>query len=206
MPKQMSCPACHAPLTIENRFVKMVTCDFCGQVSLLHDAGLDPTGRTAKLAEFASPLYIGATGALQGRRYQVVGRLRYQYEGGFWDEWFLTFDNDKPGWLVEDEGAYTFYVKTTAQGSLPSFDTVAVGNRVTIAGREVFITEKGHAEIAGGEGQLAFQILPGEKIDYIDGASEDRLVSVEYTEDEIEVSLGHAVPHDALVIDEETYY
>ena len=120
----------------------------------------------------------------------MVGRLRYQYEGGFWDEWFLTFDDDKPGWLVEDEGEYTFYVKTTAQGSLPSFDTVSVGNRVTIAGREVFITEKGHAEIAGGEGQLAFQILPGEKVDYVDGTSEDRLVSVEYTEDEIEAGFA----------------
>lgn len=206
MPKQLSCPACRAPLTIENRFVKMVTCDFCGQVSLLHDAGLDPTGRTAKLAEFPSPLYIGATGTLQGRRFQVVGRLRYRYESGFWDEWFLTFDNDRPGWLVEDEGEYTFYVKATAQGKVPSFEEVAVGSTVTISGRRVFVTEMGHAEIAGGEGQLAFQILPGERIDYLDGTSGNRLVSVEYAADEIEVSLGHAVAHEALIIDEETYF
>ena len=29
----MSCPSCFAPLEIQHRFVKLVTCDFCNQVS-----------------------------------------------------------------------------------------------------------------------------------------------------------------------------
>jgi predicted RNA-binding Zn-ribbon protein involved in translation (DUF1610 family) len=205
MAKQMSCPACGAPLTIESRFVKLVTCDFCGQVSLLRDTGLDPTGRTAKLATFPSPLYIDATGTLQGHRFRVMGRLRYRYDAGFWDEWFLTFDNGKPGWLTEDEGEFSFYVKSSFEGQLPSFEEVRVGGTLTVAGRRVFVTEKGHAEIAGGEGQLAFTLLPGEPVDYVDGTSDDRLVSIEYAEDEIEVSLGRAVDRDELVIDEEDY-
>jgi hypothetical protein len=32
-----------------------------------------------------------------------------------WDEWFLTFDDDRPGWLVEDEGDYTFFHKLPSQ-------------------------------------------------------------------------------------------
>jgi len=205
MAQRKSCPACNAPLTIQHRFVKLVTCDFCGQVSLVQDKGLDPTGRTAKLALLPSQLYIDATGRLQGHRFRVMGRLRYQYSSGMWDEWFLTFEDDRPGWLVEDEGEYTFYIKETFSGSVPSYESISVGSTVTIAGRRVFITEKGEAFIAGGEGQLAFAILPGEQINYVDGTSGKEQISIEYAEDEIELSVGHPVAHDELSVDEEEF-
>jgi hypothetical protein len=76
---------------------------------------------------------------------------------------------------------------------------------VQIAGRRVFVTEKGEALISGGEGQLAFTILPGEEVRYVDGTSGDERVSVEYAEDEIEVSVGYPVAHDELVVDEEVF-
>jgi len=203
MLKKLNCPACGAPLRIDNRFVKLVTCEFCGQVSLLRDTGLDPTGRTAQLAEFPSPLYLDATGILQGKRFRVLGRLRYQYAAGFWDEWFLYFENDKPGWLVEDEGEFTFYNKTTFTGPIPPFETIQVGGTIQLNGRSVFITERGTAVIAGGEGQLAFQVLPGEQIHYFDGTCEGRMLTVEYADDEIEVLVGRAIERNSLIIDEE---
>jgi hypothetical protein len=184
----------------------MVTCDFCGQASLVHDAGLDPTGRTAKLTQLPSPLYVDASGQLAGRRFRVMGRLRYQHSSGVWDEWFLTFEDDRPGWLVEDEGTYTFYAKETIRGSVPPFESLSVGSVVSIAGRQVFVTEKGEASIAGGEGQLAFTLLPGEQVRYVDGTSGDVQISVEYTEEEIELSVGHAVTRDELVVDEGEFW
>jgi len=205
MLRKMSCPACHAPLSIKNRFVKMVTCDFCGQVSLLRERGLAPTGQTATLVNLPSPLYVDAGGTLWGRRFQVMGRLRYQYDGGWWDEWFLVLENDKPGWLVEDEGEYRFYVKQTLTSPVPAFEAIRVGSVLSIAGHQVFVTEKGRARIAGGEGQLAFAIVPGEQVDYVDGSSGDDVVSLEYTEDEIELSLGRAVAREDLIIDEEEF-
>ena len=205
MPESLRCPGCSAPLNVKHRFVKMVTCDFCGLVSLVRETGLDPTGRKAKLAQPASLLYVDATGTLQGRRFQVMGRLRYQYESGFWDEWFLTFEDDQPGWLVEDEGEYSFYVKETLTSPVPPFESVSAGSNVTIAGRQVFVVERGKATIAGGEGQLAFTIVPGEGVKYLDGTSGDELVSVEYAEDEIELSIGRTIAHNELVVDEEEY-
>ncbi|MBN1217964.1 MAG: DUF4178 domain-containing protein [Anaerolineae bacterium] len=204
--KSMSCPSCGAPLDIKNRFVKVVTCDFCNQVMLLSDSGLDPTGRTAKLAELPSPLYVDATGQIGGRKFQVMGRLRYQYSAGLWDEWFLVFDDGQPGWLQEDEGEYILFHKETLTSAVPPFQDVAVGRVIPIARRQVFITEKGKAHIAGGEGQLAFEILPGEEVSYLDGNSGEEQVSVEYTANEIELSVGRAVPRNQLVIDEEEYW
>lgn len=203
MSKSLSCPSCGAPLNIKNRFVKMVTCDFCSQVILVKDTGLDLTGREAKLAQLPSPLYVDATGSLWDQKFQIIGRLRYQYDAGMWDEWFLTFEGDKPGWLVEDEGEYTLYHKQALTAAVPPFEEVQVGNVIRIGEREIFITQKGEANIVGGEGQLAFTILPGEEVKYLDGNSGQDQISIEYTTDEIEYLVGRKVPPADLVIDED---
>lgn len=204
--KKMSCPACGAPLSIKHRFVKMVTCDFCGQLSLMTDQGLDPTGRTAKLVQLPSLLYVDATGTLKGQRFRVMGRLRYQYDAGYWDEWFMTFEGDKPGWLVEDEGSYTFYVKRALTSPIPPFESIEVGATIPIANQRLFVTEKGRAKIVGGEGQLAFTVLPGEEVAYLNGSSGSNLVSVEFTEDEIDYLVGREIAHEEIVVDEEDYF
>ena len=200
-----NCPACGAPLDIKNRFVKVVTCDFCGQTLLLKDTGLDPTGRVAKLTDLPSLLYIDAAGTLFGRTFQVIGRLRYQYDAGYWDEWFLTFQGDTPGWLVEDEGTYKLYKKSILTSAIPSFDKIRVGSTIQVGERQVFVTEKGEANITGGEGQLAFNILPGEEVRFIDGNSGEEQVSLEFTSREIELLVGRAVPAAELIIDEEDW-
>ncbi len=207
MAQTKNCPSCGAPLNITNRFVKMATCEFCGSVILVHDKGLDPTGQTSKLAELPSMLYVDATGSLWDKAFRVMGRLRYQSESAYWDEWFLIFDDgDQPGWLAEDEGNFTFFNKKTLTGAVPPFENISVGKTVTVAGRKVFVSEKGVARIAGGEGQLAFNILPGEQIKYLDGSSGDDLISVEYAKNEIELAVGRAVDRLALTVDEEDYW
>jgi hypothetical protein len=207
MAQSKNCPSCGAPLDIDNRFAKMVTCDFCASVILIHDKGLDPTGKTSKLAELPSMLYIDATGTIGGQPFKVLGRIRYQSESSYWDEWFLTFnDGDQPGWLQEDEGTFVFYNKQTLTGSVPPFDKIAVGTTVSIGGRRVFVSEKGAAQIAGGEGQLAFRLLPGQRVDYIDGNSDGDLISVEYTKNEIEFAVGRPIDRAEIHVDEEDYW
>lgn len=207
MAQSKSCPACGGPLNVENRFVKMITCDFCDNVILVHDKGLDPSGQKSKLAEFPSMLYVDASGRLQGRQFNVMGRLRYQSEISYWDEWFIIFeDKSQPGWLVEDEGNFTFYNKRTLTGSVPSFDEISVGSTVSIGDKQVFVTEKGRAQIGGSEGQLAFRIIPGQQINYLDGNSGSEIVSVEYTPNEIEFSIGSPVDRNELEVDEEDYW
>lgn len=205
MAANKSCPACGAPLDISNRFVKVVTCDFCGQTLLLKDTGLDPTGRTAKLTDLPSKLFIDAEGSIAGQSFRAIGRLRYQYDAGYWDEWFIMLDSDKPGWLVEDEGTYKLYHKTTLTGAIPPYEEVRVGTTMSIGDRSVFVTEKGEANIAGSEGQLAFPVLPGEEIRYIDGNDGADQVSIEYTTNEIELLVGQDIPADEIIVDEEDW-
>lgn len=205
MADSKACPSCGAPLDIKNRFVKMITCDFCGQSLLLKDTGLDPTGRTAKLVELPSKLYIDAQGTISGTPFEVLGRLRYQYDSGMWDEWFIMLEGKQPGWLVEDEGTFKLYQKTTLSGAIPPFEQIRVGSTIDLGNKQVFVTEKGEANIVGGEGQLAFNILPGDEIRYLDGNSGSEQVSIEYTSSEIELLTGKAVPAAEIIVEEEDW-
>lgn len=200
---QWNCLTCGAPLTVESRFARMVTCDFCGHVHLIHDDRLTDTGRVAHLVDIPSPLYIDATGTLLGRRFRVLGRLQYTYEDGTWQEWYLVFDEDTRGWLVEDGGTYTLYDQHTLVDAAPDPGAVRVGATVHLAGKAVFVTEVGEAEIVGGEGQLGFQLLPGERIRYIDGTADGQQVTLEVGADEVEFMAGRELPVSELQIDED---
>ena len=200
---QWHCLTCGAPLTVESRFARMVTCDFCQHVHLIHDDRLSDTGRVAALVEIPSPLYIDATGTLEGRRFRVLGRLQYTYDAGTWQEWYLVFeDEDTRGWLVEDGGTYTLYDKQTLAGSAPPPGSLRVGQTVRLNGVEVFVTEIGEAEIVGGEGQLGFQLLPGERVRYVDGTAGGEQVTLEVGADEVEFMAGRELPVSALQVDE----
>jgi hypothetical protein len=198
------CPSCGAPLRIRNRFVRVVTCEFCGSVALYDGVHLDPTGRTAGLVDLPSPLYLDATGRIGGRPFRVLGRLLYEYDGGLWHEWFLEVDRAGQAWLVEDEGTFSV-LQAQRDAAAPPFESVRVGETVRVAGRDVFVDEVAEATVVGGEGQLGVEILPGETLGYVDGTAGEDEVSVEYAEAGPEVFVGRPVPREALQVDPETY-
>lgn len=198
------CPTCGAPLRIQNRFVTVVTCEFCGGVSLYDGAHLDPTGRTAGLVQIPSPLYLDATGQIGGRAFRVLGRLLYEYDGGLWTEWFVEVEGAGKAWLIEDEGAFAI-VQQRDDIEAPAFDSVSPGDRFQTGGLDVFVDEVGEATVVGAEGQLGAQILPGETIRYIDGSAGEKEVSIEYGELAVEVFVGRPIPRESLVVDAEDY-
>src|SRR2546426_10777666 len=112
MPQQIACPNCGAPLQIESAFTTYLICSYCGQSLTVHDTGVDLAGHVAKLAEYPSRLSVGAQGQIKGQGFQILGRIRYENDAGFWDEWFLQLANQRVGWLEEDEGELTLIFKS----------------------------------------------------------------------------------------------
>ena len=201
--QEYKCPACGAPLTIENRFSKTVVCKYCGQTSFITPAGLDPAGQKAELADFPSIFAIGKRGTLAGRPFVTLGRLRYAYEDGFWDEWFLSCDEGRTFvWLQEDEGDFTAFEKTSITSAIPGFDEIKVGSIVAVNTLSVFVTEKNRAKISGGEGEINFRFSPGEAVNYVDGNAAGQLVSIEFTPDEINLSTGAPIDVDQIIFSE----
>jgi hypothetical protein len=197
----LNCPNCGAPLEIESRFTRVIACQFCGQTSYVHDTGLDPTGKVAKLVEADSRLGVGKQGTIKGRPFRVLGRVRYNYEDGFWDEWFVELEGGKMGWLEEDdEGEYVLTHKTRLTTPLPPYEEVRIASTIPVSKEKVFITEKGTGSIAGAEGQVSVEAIPGKPIHFIDGNASGRAVRIIMTDDSIHLSMGDALEFDDIQV------
>lgn len=195
--QQLNCPNCGGSLAVENQFIRTVTCRFCGSNFLVNGSdGLDPTGKSASLANYPSRLSVGMNGKARGRGFKVLGRIRYMYPEGFWEEWQVAWDDGAPpDWLEEDEGLWTVYRREKVKSEIPPHDQVRVGGKVKINNYDVFVTEKRTAKVAGSEGQFSSVFPLSGTFGYFQGTANGKSVSVNYWTDEIEISVGDELEH-----------
>ncbi|MDJ1503959.1 DUF4178 domain-containing protein [Xanthocytophaga agilis] len=180
----LNCPSCGAMLELKYRHSKMVVCKYCGQTSYLNVDSLFTVGSPIVLVDYGSVLSVGKRGKIKNKPFEVVGRLRFDYEDGFWDEWLLIMDNEAEIWLQEDEGEFVLFRKKNLSDP-PQYTSLVVGSITAIETDDVFLTEKNKAVINGGEGELPFQVVAGEKADYVDGivVGKKLIASLEYMPD-----------------------
>jgi hypothetical protein len=183
------CPSCGAPVEIKNRFSKVLVCGYCGTHLRVTGDGFDATGKHPKLAEFPSIFQVGTRGTILGKPFTAMGRMRYNYPGGHFDEWFIEYDGGT-AWFTEDEGTYSLFTEVEDAVEFPDITGVRAGQNVMIGTRKVMVKEKGTAEVAGAEGELSFYTEPGTRVIYMDGVSEGKKIAIEATEDEIELFIG----------------
>jgi uncharacterized protein DUF4178 len=203
MPKELNCPTCGAPLKIENQFIRSVTCQFCGSTYLISgEDGLDKQGQGAKLGDYPSRVNVGQTGAIRGRRFSVLGRVRYAYPEGFWEEWQIAWDDgEAPTWLEEDEGYWTMYKRERVRSQIPSHEQVRIGSTIQVNKHNVFVTEKRSGKMVGQEGQFSSVMPITGDFGYISGTADGQPVSVTYWEDEIEVEIGEDLEANEIKLD-----
>lgn len=196
----MNCSSCGAPVEIKNRFSKVFVCGYCGSHLKISDSGLDLAGKYPKLAEFPSVFSVGSRGKILGKPFTALGRMRYRYHGGFYDEWFIDLDEEK-AWFTEDEGTFTLYTDLFEAVDIPDIKSVKAGQNIVVGDKKVMIKERGEAVVEGGEGELYFYVEPGTKVFYLDAVAEGKKVSIEFTEDEVEMFTGRPLLKRDVVVD-----
>jgi hypothetical protein len=197
---QFSCPSCAASLEVKHRFSRVVVCHYCSQTSYITRDGLDPSGKTGALVDFESIISLGSVGTLNSKEFTVLGRMRFSYDGGFWDEWFCLLEKQEEAWLEEDDGAFTLYRKEKILSPLPNFSEISVGSVIKVNQGDFFVTEKCSAKIEGAEGELSFSIKLNTPVDCVDGNIAGKPASIEYYEDEICLNIGEGVSHSLIEV------
>lgn len=198
----LSCPSCGGSVELANRFVKMVVCGYCGNSLAVENNRLDPTGKAAALVDYPTRFRVGQTGTLRGAAFRILGRVRLEDEDGYWDEWYLQFDDGSIAWLEEEEGEYTLSRKEQLTSEVPDFESARIGTTISINGRRFFITERCRARISGAEGQLYYKIRLNQPVRFLDGNLGGRPASVEYGENEIEYTTGEVIPRNEISLNE----
>lgn len=201
--KTFSCPSCGGEVKIRSIFSTSVVCAYCGQTSYLNVDKLEAKGDKAMLADYGSMLSVGTVGSIAGKRFEVIGRMRFAYTEGFWDEWAVLLDNKEEQifWLEEDEGRLTLFASSVvSSGKAPSYSSTKVGTQIKFGSDEIFVRAKSRGTIEGGEGELPFQIIKGGQANFIDGICKGQPVAFEFLEGEITYNQGEEISPSEIAI------
>lgn len=181
--KETSCPSCGAPIVFTTSASIMVVCEYCDTTVVRQDVNLDNVGKMAHLAEDASPLYRGMRGTVQGRDFIVIGRLQLVYSQGFWNEWFIRFDQENTAWIGEAAGEYLLFQASKNPGRVPAYDRIRTGQRIPIGKRTYIVSDFRTATCVSGEGELPFRVGSGYEFTYVDLVSHSKFVAtIDYSD------------------------
>jgi hypothetical protein len=184
-----------------------VACAYCGTVSTWDEAGYADTGRRSLLPEGFTRLYRGATGEADlpdgAVRFEVLGRVRYDFGSGTWDEWYLRTDEDRRLWLTEDDHQLALEARISA--TVPPREALQPTMVIEVDGVRYMVREVGEATCVGIEGQIPDAILPDEVYPYADAASMDgRLtLGIEYDDEPPTIFQGHRLAQEQVRLDDE---
>jgi hypothetical protein len=203
MPPSVRCPECGAPLPIRSPASILVVCEYCRAAVYWNEEAVLSAGKQSVLPEGFTRLYRGAQGSLSGERFEVLGRARYEFRSGVWDEWYVALGPQRNGWITEDdhELAVQHPVDATYLGDLAGY---APGQRFDAHGMKFEVDEVGETVCVGIEGELPKFVTSGERYRYLDASTLDghTVLGLELGE-KPSAYLGRWLAHEDVRLDDE---
>jgi hypothetical protein len=150
-----NCPSCGAPVTFRWSSAVQTVCPFCHSILVRTDLTLQNVGKVADLPPDPSPIQLMTSGTYSNKKFDVAGRIIYEYEQGGWNEWHIVFSDGSSGWLSDAQLQYavSFLVPNIA---LPPENQVTRGKLFTFANINFEVSTMTIATYKGVEGELPF--------------------------------------------------
>ena len=194
MAKEFSCPNCGNLITPATNNCQLIVCGACNS-SLFYDNGnIENHGKMATLAEEPLLLELNHRYKHQDWYFTPIGRVRYDYGEGVWDEYYVLSDNGAGNWVSVDEGDVAIEKLVQSNVQVTPFEQLRVGDAVTLLGQRMTVTEKNSCRCVGAQGELPFPVSPDDGYDYIDLLGPKRAsFTIEYQKNGIECFKGNWV-------------
>ena len=183
-----ACPNCGAPVDFRSPASAFAVCSFCKSTIVRDGDALRRTGQAAELFDDHTPLQIGAAGVYLGRPFTLVGRLQYRTDQGTWNEWHALFDAGadgvpRPAWLSEDNGRYVISLEAPLGEAAPDPDTLAAGQRLTLAGQAWSVASVVQASLIAAQGELPSPPVTDRPFTVVDLRNvRDEVATLDYSE------------------------
>lgn len=197
--KKFSCPSCGAEIAFQSSVSVFTVCKSCRSTLVRKDMDLESLGKMADLKEDATVFQIGTTGRHHGE-FLIIGRVRVSWADGFWNEWFIRYDDGRDGWLAEAQGFLMVSFRVDPTPTLPNATQLHSGHPIKISGADYLIDDVKEVTYSFAEGELPFvapQGFKGTSIDLRRGENEFASISIGQGGD-TDVFLGHYVQFDQL--------
>jgi hypothetical protein len=194
----ISCPRCGASTELRNPGIITLVCSGC-QTTIYREGAALRAGKSSSLIPSSSGIQVSTQGRLAGKKFDVVGRIRFEHSQGGWDEWYCEDEHGHSLWLVEDEGR--FFLEKAVEKALPTgIEDAGIGDEFTVLGQRFQVVEAGEGTVRGGEGQLPRGFEPWSSFRYVDlsAIGGDERLTLEISGGEVEAFIGRLVPRDEL--------
>ncbi|MBI5100689.1 MAG: DUF4178 domain-containing protein [Nitrospirae bacterium] len=191
-----NCPSCGAEVSFKSSVSVFSVCDHCRFMLVRHDMDIESLGKMAQLPDDVSPLKIGSRGKFKNRVFEIIGRLKVAWSDGYWNEWYLLFEDGKRGWLAEAMGLFMLSFEVEDTSLVPARDKIRVGEGYDlIPSRRFIVDDIKESTCIGSEGELPFVGLAGRKATSVDLSSgPGEFAAIEYSgQDGISLYTGRYV-------------
>jgi hypothetical protein len=197
----LPCPNCGADVVFRSPALPSRVCDYCRAMLVRSDAGVAQVGLAAALPFDVSPVQIGMRGRIDGYAFDVIGRVRWGWTDGTWNEWLMLFEDGAHAWLGEAMGDFMLLrprpfgpVRThTLKGIAGGKDAVP-GTEIKLDGAEMIIVDAREVQCITAEGELPFVPKPGWRVYSVDIRGENgEIANLQREGDAVEFYVGRYV-------------
>lgn len=154
--------------------VPYTTCAHCQSLVLREGMGAEAIGEVAVVPFDVSPVQLGTSFTVAGLPMTTVGRVRWSWSAGSWNEWFLRADDGSVRWLAEAMGMFMLTVERPDILEQPLAQilvqggTLIPGGDLEVDGEVYVVTDVKDAQCLGSEGDLPFATLLGRQMTNVD--------------------------------------
>ncbi|WP_010543243.1 DUF4178 domain-containing protein [Sphingomonas elodea] len=171
----LPCPHCGADVVFRSPALPNRVCDACHTMLVRSDDGVAQLGIAAALPFDVSPVRIGMRGTADGGGFEVIGRVRWSWSDGAWNEWLLLFDDASTAWLGEAMGQFMLLrehpfseVRSKTLRAIAKGEPAQIGHKVELFGRKLVLADAREALCITAEGELPFTAPSGWRVYNVD--------------------------------------
>ncbi|WP_293937320.1 DUF4178 domain-containing protein [Iodobacter sp.] len=188
-----ACPSCGAPVSFRSAASVMAVCEYCQSTLLRNADEIKDIGKMSSALEDYSRIQIGTSGQYQGQGFNVVGRIQLRYDAGFWNEWYLFFDDGSAAWLADASGQYMLTKSLGAAVDAPAFADIQPEMAYLYEQRSYVFSDIRTAQCVSGAGELPFTVGKGYVAKVVDARHAARFITLDYSQGAPELFVGEAV-------------
>ena len=179
---KLACPSCGAEVAFRSATSAIAVCEYCHSTLLREADAVRDVGKMSAVLEDYSPLRIGVSGVYSGRAFGVIGRIQLRYDAGFWNEWYIYFDDGSAGWLSDASGQYAVTLDAGLADDAPPFGQIVPGGQYHHDGVVYIAADLRKARCSGGEGELPFRVGAGWEATVADYRQSHRFLTLDYSD------------------------
>jgi len=197
----VACPQCGADVLFRSPALPVRVCDYCRALVVRREQGAQVMGEAAVLPFDISPVQIGTMGHCFGLDFEIIGRVRWSWEDGAWNEWLMLMADGNHAWLGEAMGQFMALREVELKNPmakvlrrLANGTTVVPGEKATISGHDYVVTDIRTVTCLACEGELPFTAPSGWEALSVDFRNKDGwCASFQKDRREASLYLGHYV-------------